>query len=760
MSHATVPGTDRVTGRARGWAGFLAIGFTAAAVYALTTAAWLSALSFSVIGVGAGLSIVYGVHRYRPSPRHPWWFLAAACFFFTTGALLRGWAQETGAASVIADCFTIPGYALMFIGLNGFLRSRTGVKRHAVIDGLIVGLGATLVFAILFAVPAASVVGRDGVVSALAGLYPLLDGVLVLLVLNLAFATARRGPSYYMLISCMSLMLVGDIAYAIIGTAGRLTGSPLLDLPFLLGFTLVGGAGLHPTMVDIGRDESLPVQAWSLRRLVLILPALVVPFVLAVAIGHPSTLERVLLAVGGAALVGLVLARAVSAVRGYAAAQEQYEYQATHDPLTGLPNRARWFAEVRTLLAQAGPDEQVWVFFLDLDGFKYVNDSRGHRAGDQVITEVAARLRQCAPASAAIARVGGDEFVVAYGAARHDAVRLADDILRTIRKTLKMPTVDVVISASIGIAHSTGPEHDVTAEDLLRDADTAMYQAKANGRDNWAMFDPVMRDRVQERIEIDLALREAMAAGCLHLEFQPVVELAGGRIVGAEALIRWTHPTRGVIGPDSFIPVAEESGLIIELGRWVMHEAMRQLAQWRAAGTVGEDFWMSINVSPRQLRDPRLAGELSAALRRHRLPAASVVVELTESVMIDPTSGADQALRSLRDLGLSLVVDDFGTGFSALGYLRTYPVTGVKIDKSFVVGLGHNPEDEAIVRAVVAMSSALQLSVVAEGVEDEHQRDLLARVGVRHGQGWLWGRAVDAETFAALWSPGAVQIAA
>lgn len=733
---------------------FMLGGLIAATVYVTAESPVLRGLAFCAVGVGSAVALVVGITRYRATPAWPWGCLAAACIAFLLGALLRTWAQQqVGAAQLIADGFTIPGYVLMFLGLGGFLQAREGIKRHAVIDGFLVSIGAILIFAVLFAVPAATIVGRSLAVSALAGIYPLLDGILVLFVLNLAFTTARRGPSYFMLICCMALLLVGDVAYASIGAAGQLTGSALLDLPFLLGFTLIGAAALHPSMAEIGHTTNLPVQAWSLRRLLLIAPALAVPFVLLVVIDRSSFIDRVILAAGGAAVVALLLVRAVSAVRDYASAQRRYEYQATHDPLTGLANRALLFAQVRAMLAeQAPPRQSVWVYFLDLDGFKLVNDSRGHTTGDQVIVEVARRLRLSAPAAAAIARVGGDEFVIAYRSGRDEAIVLAETILRTMRQTLKMPAADVVVSVSIGIANSSDPPGGATAESLLRDADTAMYEAKAAGRDGWIAFDPAMRDKVQDRIDTDLALRVALADDQLHLAFQPIVRLDTGRIVGAESLIRWDHPQRGAIPPTNFIPVAEDSGLIIDIGRWVMHESLRQLARWRASGVVSDDFWLSINVSPRQLRDRRLCGDIAAALAMYGLPGSAVMIELTESVMLDATSEVDHALNTLRGLGMQLVVDDFGTGFSALGYLRKYPVTGVKIDRSFVAGLGINAEDEEIVRAVVAMSSALQLSVVAEGVQNQTQQDVLRGLGVIYGQGWLWSRAVDPERFERDWS--------
>jgi EAL domain-containing protein (putative c-di-GMP-specific phosphodiesterase class I) len=320
----------------------------------------------------------------------------------------------------------------------------------------------------------------------------------------------------------------------------------------------------------------------------------------------------------------------------------------------------------------------------------------------------------------------------------------------------------VVISASVGIAgtltdRASGALVPVTAESLIRDADTAMYQAKAEGRAKWVMFDASMHERVRERVEIELALHQALAHRQLRLAYQPIVELTTGRLLGAEALLRWDHPARGPIPPGVFIPIAEDSGLISIIGRWVLHEALRQVAHWRSDGTVAPDFWISINVSPRQLRDPGLPGVLAETLTRYGVPAGAVVLEITESVMVDASNRVDEVMLDLRALGTKIVVDDFGTGFSALGYLRRHPVTGVKIDQGFVGGLGVNTEDEEIVRAVFAMSTALGLTVVAEGVETPIQRAVLTALGVGVGQGRLWGGAIDPERFRDRWSVAPVQ---
>jgi EAL domain-containing protein (putative c-di-GMP-specific phosphodiesterase class I) len=292
-----------------------------------------------------------------------------------------------------------------------------------------------------------------------------------------------------------------------------------------------------------------------------------------------------------------------------------------------------------------------------------------------------------------------------------------------------------------------------------------MYRSKAEGPGHATIFDTSMHDRVRERIELEGALRTALAEGQLSVVYQPIVRMESARPVGAEALARWNHPDRGPIPPMTFIPVAEEAGLIGELGTWVRNEALRQLAQWRADGTVGTEFYLSINVSPRQLRDAELPSKVSGELMRHGVPATAIALEMTESVMADGGSVTAKVLFELRELGIKLLVDDFGTGFSALGYLRRFPVTGVKIDRSFVSGLGENGEDEEIVRAVVAMGRALGLSIVAEGVETRVQRDALSAVGVTQGQGWLWGPGVPADDFANHWgarrhAPGAARLGA
>jgi len=747
----TVLSTAPSTGGRRWWQLFGAVGLLASVLYSLNLSAAVNNICFAVVGAGTVWACFVSPRRFGAEPRAAWPVMGAAALCFLVGVVVRPLAVGQ---PLLADAATIPGYALLGVFFGMLLRARGSIERHAVLDGLMVCLAGGLASALLLAAPAAAITDRPAIESILAGVYPLFDVVLLALGINLTF-TARSWPvSLATLVAGMALMVVGDLAYAIIGVSGQTYASPLLDVPFLLAYTLLAVAALHPSVVDLGRAARHPVQAWSWRRMLLLIPAVAVPSALLVTVGGESVEYRLIIGGCGVAIVALLLLRAVSAVQAQVAAQLHSEHQAMHDPLTGLPNRRMISAEIERLIGALPPTgaRRVWVCYLDLDGFKWVNDSWGHDTGDQLVIEVALRLRAAVPLGTMLARVGGDEFLIAYVGEEQGALRLVDEIQGCFARALPVRDTEVVISASIGIAHAPGGGSPaLTTEALLRDADTAMYRSKAEGPGRATIFDTSMHDRVRERIELEGALRTALAEGQLNVVYQPIVRLETGRPIGAEALVRWNHPQRGPIPPMTFIPVAEDAGLIGPLGTWVRNEALRQLGQWRAEGTVGPEFYLSINVSPRQLSEAELPLIVSAELLRYGVPAQAVALEMTESVMADGGSVTARVLFELRELGLRLLVDDFGTGFSALGYLRRFPVTGVKIDRSFVSGLGESSEDEEIVRAVVAMSRALGLSIVAEGVETRVQRDALAAVGVTQGQGWLWGPGVAPGDFATHW---------
>ncbi|GIF26917.1 diguanylate cyclase (GGDEF)-like protein [Actinoplanes tereljensis] len=720
-------------------------GVTATVVYLLDLNPAINAVCTLIIGGNTVWACFAGPRRYGAQPRRAWRLVGWAGIIFLVGIIIRPFVTDAG-LPLLADCCTIPGYILFCGFFVDLLRARQSVEWHTVLDGMIVCLAGGLASTLLLAVPAIRVPDRSDVVSALAGLYPLFDVVLLMLVLSLTFTARTWPPSLISMVVAMALLFVGDLGYAIVGASGHLYTTPLLDAPLLLAYTAFGVTPIHPSAVEMGRPARPPVPAWSGRRMVLLVPALATPFVLLLTIGD-TTGHRVAIAVVGALVVSLLLVRAIAAVRAQASAQHFAEHQATHDILTGLPNRRMSATEIAGLLDRPST---TWVLVLGLDGFKYINETWGHDTGDRLVIEVGERLRDCAPAEVTVAALGGDEFLIAALGDRADADQLAAAVLGCFDQPFVVSDVELKISASLGIAFAE-PGSPAGPEEMMRDADTAMYQAKSQGPGNTTFFDVSMHDQVRERIEMEVALRQAIVDEQLWVAYQPLIDIDTGRAIGAEALVRWAHPERGPISPAVFIPLAEDAGLIGMLGDWVRREALRQLGAWRADGTADDNFYLSINVSAKQLTVPTFPLVVSAELLEFGVPARCVALEMTETVMVDNSGTSARTVFELRELGVKLLIDDFGTGFSGLGYLRRFPVTGVKIDRSFVIGLGADEEAGEIVRAIVAMSQALRLSVIAEGVETRVQRDALASFGVVIGQGWLWGPAVAPAEFATAW---------
>jgi diguanylate cyclase (GGDEF)-like protein/PAS domain S-box-containing protein len=425
--------------------------------------------------------------------------------------------------------------------------------------------------------------------------------------------------------------------------------------------------------------------------------------------------------------------------------RERLEHQAVHDPLTGLFNRNLLLDRLETALEMTRvTGKQVGVVLLDLDQFKVVNDSLGHHIGDAVLSAIAPRLANATRHSDTLSRFGGDEFVLLCDqlAGPKDAIDRALVLAAALTSPVAISSGLYSVSASIGVAVSTG-EGD-TASTLLRDADAAMYRAKAGGRGRVELFDNSMRDQALARLQLENDLRGAVAGDQLFLEYQPVVNAATGRPVGVEALVRWNHPTRGRLGPDTFIPLAEETGIIEEIGAWVLEKALRQLAEWQAAVPMDPPLSVSVNVSGRQLAVPGLADLLAKLLDELPIAPRSVGVELTESVLLDDGYPAS-ALQELRDLGVHILLDDFGTGYSSLAYLERFPIDALKIDRSFVMRLEESEERGAILRAIFAMAFALGLEAIAEGVETPGQLRQLRGLGCRWIQGYVVARPLPAD---------------
>jgi diguanylate cyclase (GGDEF)-like protein len=436
------------------------------------------------------------------------------------------------------------------------------------------------------------------------------------------------------------------------------------------------------------------------------------------------------------------LAEHASLALNHARAVEEAVHEALHDSLTGLPNRSLFLDRMRHALARAEREsEPVAVLFCDLDGFKTVNDSLGHRTGDRLLVMVAERLAERLQPDDTIARLGGDEFAVLLEELREpgDAARAAQRLLDALEAPFELRDREFYVSVSIGIA--TGKDD---AETLLRDADLAMYRAKSRGKGRYAVFEPGMHTAIVERLELEVDLKRALEREELAVVYQPIFSLVSGSVTGVEALVRWHHPTRGIVMPESFIPLAEESGMIGELGRWVLRKACHQGALWRAKYPGHPGLGIGVNVSVAQLREPGLVREVSDALAESQLDATGLTLEITETALMESFDEAIEEVDALKALGVDLAIDDFGTGYSSLRYLRRLPLDVMKIEKSFVDGIDRPGEEPDLLRAIIDLANIFGLRVVAEGIERPEQRERLLELGCELGQGHLLAEPLDA----------------
>ena len=443
-------------------------------------------------------------------------------------------------------------------------------------------------------------------------------------------------------------------------------------------------------------------------------------------------------------------------------AEERLRFHATHDPLTGLPNRMLFnqrLAEAMQPAAGADArDDGYAVLFLDLDGFKWVNDSLGHGAGDRLLVEIARRLEDHLLRDVLIARYGGDEFtLLPDGPCGLDrAVAIARRVLRLFEQPFDLAGPRVFSAASLGIVIGR-PDYE-SPDQVLRDADTAMYRAKAAGKSGFVVFDEGMHQQALSRLQLETDFRLAFERGEFRLHYQPIVQLAGGRLVGAEALVRWQHPTRGLLAPGEFLAIAEETGLIVDLDAWALREACGQLARWRERLPGGAALTMNVNVDERQMVSPDIVEEVFSLLQKHRLPPASLRLEVTETAFRAGRTQAEQRLLALKALGVGLVVDDFGTGYSSLESFAASPFDALKMDQLFIRDIETNPRHRAIVRTITSFADELGLTLTAEGIETEGQRAMLDSLGCQYGQGYLFARALAPAEFERVYA-GATRIA-
>jgi diguanylate cyclase (GGDEF)-like protein/PAS domain S-box-containing protein len=431
--------------------------------------------------------------------------------------------------------------------------------------------------------------------------------------------------------------------------------------------------------------------------------------------------------------------------------ETQLTQQAFYDSLTRLPNRALFLDRLEQAVTRAGRrHDGVGILYFDLDNFKVINDSLGHQAGDRLLVGAATRLQACIRSEDTVARLGGDEFVILLGhpTDETEALLVAGRIAQEFSRPFVINGREIAVTASVGIALSqTGQEGP---DSLLRNADVAMYRAKADGKARHVLFTASMHTDALARLDLENDLRRALERNELRVHYQPIVLLESGRVIEVEALVRWQHPTRGLLAPAEFIPIAEETGLIVPLGQWVLEEACRQVAVWQALFPVDPTLTVSVNLSSCQFQNPALIEDIKRALRLATLAPTSLKLEITESVIMRDVEVTIGKLRQLKQLGIQLAIDDFGTGYSSLAYLKLLPLDVLKIDRSFVNGIGRDREDTAIVRAVLSLAKSLNLSVTGEGIETAEQSALLRTWDCERGQGYYFAKPQEAAAITKL----------
>lgn len=427
--------------------------------------------------------------------------------------------------------------------------------------------------------------------------------------------------------------------------------------------------------------------------------------------------------------------------------ENQLSYQALHDSLTGLANRVLFQNRVEHALTRVGRSkEPIAVMFLDLDNFKNINDTLGHSAGDILLREVAERLNGCLRQTDTIARLGGDEFAVLLESAAHaeEIYSIAERLNAVLRESFSLCGKEIFVHTSIGIAVS-GNDGE-TIEDLLRNADVAMYKAKNQGKDCYVVFENRMHEDLLERVEFEAELRRAIEQEQFVLHYQPIVNLRSKEIVGIEALVRWNHPQKGLIMPAKFIPIAEETNLIVPLGQWILEESCRQACLWQNEFPAGKNLALNVNLSNKQVQEGNLVEQVAWAMGAAGLAAENLILEITENTMLHDTESTINKLNDLKNLGIRLAIDDFGTGYSSLSYLQRFPIDILKIDKSFVDKIDQDREGTAVLRAIITMSETLHLKVVAEGIETVEQDNLLQKMGCEFGQGHFYAKPFAPES--------------
>jgi diguanylate cyclase (GGDEF)-like protein len=749
-----------------GWSAYLIGGLALTTVAVAVPRPGATVLGAALQGAGA-IAVVVGIRRNRPAVPAAWWLLVAALAASLVATSVSV-VHQAALDALFVTAYPAGAVALLLLGVRA---GRNGWD--SALDAAIVAIGVAMpAWSFVIEPATARTHGLNGRLGT-AVLFVLFDLIIVWLTARLALTSGSRGPAHLLLIVGNLGLLAGDAAHLYLQADGAGPDGPVTNFTWLAWSTLMGAAALHPSARRIagrataGADGD-STRAGRMRLYTFLTLALAGPILGTVEHVHnerngadAGTLGELVVPMLTAILAGLLVLRlntvAVLATRravaldaqaarlGEAlgdqqALQRQLTHRATHDPLTGLANRALLGERLR----QASGDPRRALLLLDLDGFKDVNDTFGHPVGDELLVEVALRLSGAIGEDDLLARLGGDEFAILLNGSPDD--RAADVALRALtalRAPFRSGLRELYLTTSIGLLPAIETR---AASDALRDADLALYAAKGAGRNQIARFEPEMRSARLDHTRLTTGLRRAVAREEFTLHFQPVVDLCTGATYAVEALLRWTPPGEPMVPPDRFIPAAEDTGLIVPIGAWVLDRACAQARDWYASHGVV----VTVNVSGRQLRDPEFVQTVTDTLARHQMPAQALVLEITETVLVTATTAdADLVigqLSRLREQGVRVAIDDFGTGYSSLSYLRNLPVDVLKIDRSFTSAAGADQprlHEWAFTKAILELSASLRLQTVAEGVETSEQARLLRRMNCTFAQGYHFSRPVE-----------------
>ena len=708
----------------------------------------------------------------EPRTRSAWhWISVSMALITATFAINLGYQLVSGVVPFpsAADTTYLLSYPTFLIGILRFPmrpESRAG-NRRLWVDLATVGLAGASVIWFFVVGPTVLSSGQAPLAGAVAGAYPVGD---LLLIFVLAYVMSRvdtaSSRKAILLLGASTLSaMVGDVSNGWMRLHPHYELQAAVDITFMAGWAFFLLAGLAQARVASRPPQERGIAAsvgdgWMVRAgwLPYLAPTVVFGLLVVVQFGG-SFGDRVSLTIGSALVSLLVLLRQFLARRDLLSAQDQLRYRALHDGLTRLPNRTLVLDRIEQLLAHARRQRKpIAALFVDVDGFKHVNDTFGHACGDELLKVIAERLCTVVRDGDTVGRLAGDEFVVLLDDLDVDAAAtlVAERVLEVLRQPIELPQARerrLSITVSIGVAVTEAG----TADELLHAADLALYEAKNAGRNRFVLFEADMQTVAHDRLLLELDLSEALERDELFLVYQPLFDLRTDTITGVEALARWRHPRRGVVSPGDFIPIAEDSGLILPIGRWVLRSACRQAAEWHRSGRPIE---VAVNVSARQLDSDDLLDDVRRALSDTALTPSKLTLEITESVLMKNPSAAVHRLEQLKQLGVRIAIDDFGTGYSSLAYLRQFPVDALKIDRSFIAAIGASAEAGALIHTLVQLGKSLNLRTLGEGIEELSQLQVLKDEDCELGQGFLLARPSDAAAIERLLSNPVLSAAA